>query len=1018
MSRPCARPRGAEIFGLCSTLPVETAEEGVARPSLPPPSPQLSAEEASAWRREMTDLAREGDPELHARGLLRLARREELAGNLALAVELYSAVEGPPGSEWVRCARLGREAILGQGAFGPRAEFLLRNLVQQAAEPSTLLALGAAGTVFRWTRLAAWSRLAGGGAPGVMTRGWGARSLAGLAGFAAEAPTFTLVARGAGQALGREQDWSAGGLGRDLLSSYLTLGGLKCMGGITGRLGAGVRGPLRPLLQQGGMLAGILLGHRLETLAGLRRPPAGATQLLDSLATLLQFNVAGRLSQGFFGTGLRTWEGRLELQVEAWTQRMAGRDHPPLVPLLVASGTGPAQPWRWTPPRGLLLSEGHEDPGGSPSKASEGIPSQGQGTGRAELPPEPGGEVEPLRDGLSRLEQEIRDYLDGQGGAEARAAFARRTQAEPELKEEVLQTQMFAYLDGQLDPEQRLAFEAELRANPWLEKFMRGISALDKVVEALAPAEPVPAPLAQFRSGPRPPRPSTDSFILFLGDREWLLDFSDRAVFFLTQNRKSRGWSDVLSNLEIRATPPEPSAQERVVALVRSEAGRLWLRPGNLSQDWTPVAPGASEGIDLAPASYRPLGELLTQEMTREWPLHREGLDLLPREHFLALLRELEAVERGQRQQEFAQLRASHRQFTNAGMGRLGEWPPLLRRENPYWDALSGLYPQEAELMARMLWPVLAEADFARQDRAALLLQALAPRLNPERQRLLVDQALDLYFRAPQEGLVWQMMYGGTSHHPLEVLLGPLSESARGHAYRRVRDRVVGEGAAAEIRELFRSYWEEVSAGGRRPAPALAQGGEPVEDSEAETPRFLPAQPEAGRPFDQRATLQEAVPSPSERRTLRAPTALLRRRAQRLLGPRPAAAPGLWRRAWQGLRRLFRGSEQIGPTDQAPPLGWRPRLPFFHWNPAREAYVFRLPRNLERLRLSPEHFEIQDPQIQVREGVVIRCEGGRCFLDLVGEGGGILLRSRALRPGDPIELGPGLRFLFGGWEEG
>ncbi|MCC6273348.1 MAG: hypothetical protein IT572_07760 [Deltaproteobacteria bacterium] len=302
---------------------------------LPEGGPALTA--------ELRALEREGDPALYYEGLLALARRQEAAGRVETAAELYAAVVQeaaavgavPPltGDKRERPLRInaqeGLDAILGRGAFGPRAEFLLRNLAQQSSDPAMLFAMGTAGAVFRMTRLATLSRLASTPNPGILTQLIGAGRLASLAGFALEAPAFTLAGRLGNEALGRRQDWSGSALGRDFASSYLVLGGLKLAGWASGAayrsyaspVGAVRERPLQTLFQQGGMLGGILLGHALEEQLGLRRPQDGATTLTDSLAMLLQFSVAGRLTCQAFGNRFAAWERGLDLQAEALTRR-------------------------------------------------------------------------------------------------------------------------------------------------------------------------------------------------------------------------------------------------------------------------------------------------------------------------------------------------------------------------------------------------------------------------------------------------------------------------------------------------------------------------------------------------------------------------------------------------------------------------------------------------------------------------------------------------------------------------
>ncbi|MCC6273177.1 MAG: hypothetical protein IT572_06885, partial [Deltaproteobacteria bacterium] len=59
-------------------------------------------------------------------------------------------------------------------------------------------------------------------------------------------------------------------------------------------------------------LAGIFLGHHLEERVGLRPAQSGATTLVDSMAMLLQFHVAGRLSHRAFGERFSAQELDLE----------------------------------------------------------------------------------------------------------------------------------------------------------------------------------------------------------------------------------------------------------------------------------------------------------------------------------------------------------------------------------------------------------------------------------------------------------------------------------------------------------------------------------------------------------------------------------------------------------------------------------------------------------------------------------------------------------------------------------
>lgn len=277
-----------------------------------------------AVREELRALERETDPSLFLEGLLACAARREAAGDLELAAEIYSSIAGTNlGTQQGRAQR-ALDAIVGRGAAGPRAEFLLRRFAEQASDPAALFAMGAAGAVFRLTRVATLGRLTVSPGANLFTRGFGARATASLAGFVLEAPAFTLAGRAANAALGRTQDWSGEALARDFASSYLVLGGLKLAGwgsgaayrGLAGPAGAVRERPLRTLFQQTGMFGGILLGHSLEERLGLRPHVDGATTFVDSLALLLQFNVAGNLTRQAFGPRFAAWERGLDLRAE------------------------------------------------------------------------------------------------------------------------------------------------------------------------------------------------------------------------------------------------------------------------------------------------------------------------------------------------------------------------------------------------------------------------------------------------------------------------------------------------------------------------------------------------------------------------------------------------------------------------------------------------------------------------------------------------------------------------------
>lgn len=284
---------------------------------------------SSSALQELHSLERETDPELFANGLLGLAGRFESHGAEAAALELFQFLQEDPAvpADCRQRAQQSRAALTGQGAgIGARTEVLLRRFAGEVSNPSALFAMGAAGIVFRAVRLGTLARLSGSPASH-WARGPIASFLGSGAGFFAEAPAFTLAHRAADAALGRPMDWNREALGRELASSFITLGAMRLIGStpsfIRRGLGAG-RAPATtssfgastsalPGEHLASLYAGILLGHGLEMRLGLRPSQNFDELLLDSAAMLVQFQIGGALSRRAFGERWSRWEGQLDL---------------------------------------------------------------------------------------------------------------------------------------------------------------------------------------------------------------------------------------------------------------------------------------------------------------------------------------------------------------------------------------------------------------------------------------------------------------------------------------------------------------------------------------------------------------------------------------------------------------------------------------------------------------------------------------------------------------------------------
>ncbi|MDL1872405.1 hypothetical protein FBR05_09375 [Deltaproteobacteria bacterium PRO3] len=302
----------------------------------------------AALHDEMDNLRRESDAGLQAEGLLSLGLRQETAGRADLAAEIYATVAGTDRDGPLQRRAEERLAVLqGRGPLGARIEFLGRHFAQQASDPALLAGMAVGGAVFQSLRLATLSRLAASPTASLFTRGLGARALSWGAGFAFEVPAFTLATRGFHTLLGRELDWSREALGHELLSAGITLFLLKSSGtgatSLTRRL-ARSEGSASALtrfsvaaLPQAAAFTGILGAHALEAHLGLRPGGDAANAVVESLATLLQFHVGGRLLHRATGG---SYERRLEALGRHLEASRLLTPRPPAAPgLLPVAGT-------------------------------------------------------------------------------------------------------------------------------------------------------------------------------------------------------------------------------------------------------------------------------------------------------------------------------------------------------------------------------------------------------------------------------------------------------------------------------------------------------------------------------------------------------------------------------------------------------------------------------------------------------------------------------------------------------
>ncbi len=345
----------------------------------------------------LSSLAAERDPEIFCQGLLELGRRHS-SQNPEVSVVYFGFLTGREAdAEFAVPKGIRAEAeqelrtLRGEGSFGRRLEAAGRTFAREATDPGMLLAMTAGSLVYSGTRAFGLSRLLS-GAPGLLTRGWRARALAGTIAFPAEIAAFWGTHRAYHQALHPDLvSWDPGAIGREVFGLSLTLGLLKLGGAASQgafnraygvRPGTALRLPAsarwtRPLLNQAGMFAGITAGHWAEVQLGIRPAQSADGMLLDSLVMLAQFGVAGRLSHHVMGPRYAALMTELNLRSE-----QLGAERP----------AGSRGEWGWGPGavtaegmrfplprrrsltelvhRPLLMANGSEDGKGGPGSAS------------------------------------------------------------------------------------------------------------------------------------------------------------------------------------------------------------------------------------------------------------------------------------------------------------------------------------------------------------------------------------------------------------------------------------------------------------------------------------------------------------------------------------------------------------------------------------------------------------------------------------------------------------------------
>ncbi|MDX1387019.1 MAG: hypothetical protein R3257_05470, partial [bacterium] len=179
-------------------------------------------------------------------------------------------------------------ALKSSPALGSQAEELTRSFLEHAFDPSLLAGMAAGGIAFQGLRRFTYLRAAARMESNALAEGLGY-----LGGFAAEVPAFVVTHKGINAFMGRPVDWSGAAWKQDLLHTGILLGSLKAVGAVP--LSLGWKGPWGQGAAQLGMLGGTMGGNFMVAKLEEQANPDFMENMIHSLATVLQFNLGGRL---------------------------------------------------------------------------------------------------------------------------------------------------------------------------------------------------------------------------------------------------------------------------------------------------------------------------------------------------------------------------------------------------------------------------------------------------------------------------------------------------------------------------------------------------------------------------------------------------------------------------------------------------------------------------------------------------------------------------------------------------
>lgn len=391
-----------------SGLNLERAYAGLA----PQQQQALSRAVGGRHLEEIFSLAHERNETVFAAGLQQLAQDQMEVENFSQAGSYFQSIlQGPAASDRILAlqarARESLDILNGGGPAGARLAFLGRQLINQTTRTDMLVGMAVALPVFQTVRLGALGRFLNPATISSGTRLLAAETAAATLAFGAEVGAFTFSVRGVNEALGKPQDWSEAAVEGDLFRNGLGLFSLRVSGALGGAAMRRIQGAnpnpsawmrfSEIAIPQASMLTGILGANALEV--GLRLRPASSfgNTLMDSLAMLLQFNIAGRITHGFYPESFHQQLQEMDIRLQTLRRPLFGKD--PLFPGL-SEGVTP-EGFRFPHVLASMSNEGSSSSPPPPAVTSSGVASE-RPAPRKTTPPAP-----PALPELPRVEWEV-----------------------------------------------------------------------------------------------------------------------------------------------------------------------------------------------------------------------------------------------------------------------------------------------------------------------------------------------------------------------------------------------------------------------------------------------------------------------------------------------------------------------------------------------------------------------------------------------------------------------------------